>query len=108
KPILFLHGSGPGATGMSNWTLARDALASEYEVLIPDLVGYGCSSHPNPSPKGLRSWMRVWVDQLLGLLDQLDIERTILVGNSLGGAIALQLLMEAPQRFEKVALMGPA
>lgn len=106
KTILFLHGSGPGATGMSNWTLALDALASEYDVLVPDLVGYGRSSHPNPSPKGIRSWMRVWVDQLLGLLDQLGIESTFLVGNSLGGAIALHLLMEAPQRFEKIALMG--
>ena len=56
----------------------------------------------------MRRWMRVWVDQQLALLDQLGIERCNLVGNSLGGAIALNLLMEAPQRFGKVVLMGPA
>lgn len=108
KSILFLHGSGPGATGMSNWTLALNELALDYDVLVPDLVGYGQSDHPDPSPAGMRRWMRVWVNQLLALLDHLDIERTYLVGNSLGGAIALHLLMEAPQRFEKVALMGSA
>ncbi|MBS0445237.1 MAG: alpha/beta fold hydrolase [Proteobacteria bacterium] len=106
RPILLLHGSGPGATGMSNWTLAMDELARDYDVLVPDLVGYGQSAHPDPSPQGMRRWMRVWVDQLIGLLDRLDIARTHLVGNSLGGAIALHLLMEAPERFDKVALMG--
>lgn len=107
-PILFLHGSGPGATGMSNWTLASQTLADKYELLIPDLVGYGGSSHPDPAPSGMRRWMRLWIDQLLALLDQLDIERVHLVGNSLGGAVALHLLMEAPHRFHKVLLMGPA
>lgn len=107
-PVLFLHGSGPGATGLSNWSLASQALADDCELLIPDLVGYGQSSHPQPCPQGLRRWMRVWVDQQLALLDQLGIERCNLVGNSLGGAIALNLLMEAPQRFGKVVLMGPA
>lgn len=93
---------------MSNWTLALKALSPQYDVLIPDLVGYGGSSHPDPAPKGMRAWMRVWIDQLLGLLDKLGIERTYLVGNSLGGAIALHLLMEAPQRFDRIALMGSA
>lgn len=51
--------------------------------------------------------MRLWVDQLLGLLDALGLERAHLVGNSLGGAIALHLLMEAPERFGRVVLMGP-
>ena len=61
---------------MSNWTLALKALSPQYDVLIPDLVGYGGSSHPDPAPKGMRAWMRVWIDQLLGLLDKLGIERT--------------------------------
>mgnify|MGYP000991843631 FL=1 len=98
-PILFLHGSGPGATGMSNWTLASQTLTDKYELLIPDLVGYGGSSHPDPAPSGMRRWMRLWIGQLLALLDQLEIEKVHLVGNSLGGAVALHLLMEAPHRF---------
>lgn len=105
--VLFLHGSGPGATGMSNWTLASQSLSDDFDMLIPDLVGYGGSSHPNPAPRGMRRWMRLWIDQVLSLLDELQVQRTHLVGNSLGGAIALHLLMEAPERFDRVVLMGP-
>ena len=105
--VLFLHGSGPGATGMSNWTLASHSLSDDFDMLIPELVGDGGSSHPSPPPKGMRRWMRLWIDQILSLLDELQIQRTHLVGNSLGGAIALHLLMEAPERFDRVVLMGP-
>lgn len=106
--VLFLHGSGPGATGMSNWSLASRTLHDDFDLLIPDLIGYGGSSHPTPAPVGMRRWMRLWIDQMLQLLDQLQIRRTHLVGNSLGGALALHLLMEAPERFDRVLLMGPA
>jgi 2-hydroxymuconate-semialdehyde hydrolase len=51
--------------------------------------------------------MRLWVDQCLALLDALKIEKTHVVGNSMGGAIALQLLMDAPDRFDRVVHMGP-
>jgi 2-hydroxymuconate-semialdehyde hydrolase len=50
--------------------------------------------------------MRLWVDQQLALLDELKLDKVHLVGNSMGGAIALPLLMAAPQRFDKVVLMG--
>lgn len=105
-PILFLHGSGPGATGLSNWSLAREALADEFDVLIPDLFGYGQSEHPDPPLHGLRTWMRAWITQIVGLLDELSLPKVHLVGNSLGGAIALHLLTEVPERFDRVVLMG--
>jgi 2-hydroxymuconate-semialdehyde hydrolase len=54
----------------------------------------------------MRNWMRLWVDQSLAVLDALKTEKAHLVGNSMGGAIALHLLMEAPERFERVVLMG--
>lgn len=106
-PILFIHGSGPGADGLSNWRLALPEFGKQFLALVPDLVGFGGSTHPDPPPVGVRAWMRLWVDQLLGLLDELGLERAHLVGNSLGGVIALHLLLEAPERFEKVVLMGP-
>ncbi|AFH40244.1 alpha/beta fold hydrolase [Thermus thermophilus] len=108
EAVLFIHGSGPGATGLSNWQLALPELGRDFLCLAPDLVGYGESTHPEPPPRGARAWMRLWVDQLLGLLDALGLERAHLVGNSLGGGIALHLLMEAPERFGRVVLMGPA
>lgn len=108
EAVLLIHGSGPGATAFSNWQHALNVMNTRYHVLAPDLIGFGESAHPDPPPRGIRAWMRLWVDQLLGLMDELSIERAHLVGNSLGGAIALHLVMESPERFEKVVLMGPA
>lgn len=104
--VLLIHGSGPGATGLSNWSLALPAFGQRHLVLAPDLLGYGGSSHPDPPPQGPRAWLRLWVDQLLGLLDALELDKVHLVGNSLGGSIALHLLTEAPERFGKAVLMG--
>lgn len=108
EAVLFIHGSGPGAGGPSNWQLALPALGDRFLCLAPDLVGYDQSTHPDPAPRGPREWMRLWVDQLIGLLDALNIDKAHLVGNSLGGAIALNLLVERPERFGRAVLMGPA
>ena len=51
--IVFLHGSGPGATGLSNWEAALGAFGDRYHCLAPDIVGFGDSSHPNPPPAGM-------------------------------------------------------
>lgn len=107
QTILFLHGSGPGVTAWSNWQFALPALDGRFHCLAPDLIGFGATEHPQNPPSGMRSWMRLWVDQCLALLDALNIEKAHLVGNSMGGAIALHLLMDAPERFDKVVHMGP-
>lgn len=107
ETILFLHGSGPGVTAWSNWQFALPALADRFCCLAPDLVGFGATEHPQNPQTGMRSWMRLWVDQCLALLDASHLKKVHLVGNSMGGAIALHLLMEAPERFERVMLMGP-
>jgi 2-hydroxymuconate-semialdehyde hydrolase len=67
--ILFLHGSGPGVTAWSNWQFALPALDEQFHCIAPDLAGFGATEHPKDSPKGMRSWMRLWVDQCLALLD---------------------------------------
>jgi len=107
ETILFLHGSGPGVTAWSNWQFALPALDGGFHCIAPDLAGFGATDHPKNSPSGMRSWMRLWLDQCLSLLDALKLEKVHLVGNSMGGAIALHLLMEAPDRFNRVVHMGP-
>lgn len=107
EAILFLHGSGPGVTAWSNWQFALPALDGQFHCIAPDLAGFGATDHPTPSPSGMRAWMRLWVDQCIALLDELKIEKAHLVGNSMGGAIALYLLMDAPERFSRVVHMGP-
>jgi len=102
-PLLLLHGGGPGASGQSNYVRNVGALARHFRVLVPDLPGYGQSSKQVDAadPFGDQA------DAMLGLLDALDIERAHVVGNSLGGACALRMALEAPQRVGRLVLMGP-
>jgi 4,5:9,10-diseco-3-hydroxy-5,9,17-trioxoandrosta-1(10),2-diene-4-oate hydrolase len=102
-PVLMLHGGGPGASGLSNYVRNVEALARQFRVFVPDLPGYGKSS------KGVDA-TDPFGDQattMLGLLDALDIEHAHVVGNSLGGACALRMALEAPQRIGRLVLMGP-
>jgi 4,5:9,10-diseco-3-hydroxy-5,9,17-trioxoandrosta-1(10),2-diene-4-oate hydrolase len=103
EALLMLHGGGPGASGLSNYVRNVDALARTFRVLVPDLPGYGKSSKgvDEADPFGDQA------ATMLGLLDALDIQRAHLVGNSLGGACALRLALEAPERVGRIVLMGP-
>jgi 2-hydroxymuconate-semialdehyde hydrolase len=106
ESVLFLHGSGPGATGESNWRAVLEDMGDEYRCLAPDVMGYGDSSHPNPPPQGILPFTQFRVDTLLQLLDTLGIEKTTLVGNSMGGIISLSIVRQAPERINKIVLMG--
>ncbi len=101
--LLMLHGGGPGASGLSNYTHNIQALAQGFRVLVPDLPGYGKSSKTvDPvDPFGDLA------GAMLGLLDTLDIQRAHVVGNSLGGACALRMALEQPARIGRLVLMGP-
>lgn len=101
--VVLLHGGGPGAFGVSNYSRNIDALAADFRVIVPDLPGYGRSTKgiDRTDPFGdLANSMR-------GLLDALDIERAHFLGNSLGGACALRLALDSPHRVDKLVLMGP-
>jgi 2-hydroxymuconate-semialdehyde hydrolase len=106
EAILFLQGSGPGATAWSNWQFALPALSESYDCLAPDLIGYGKSDHPDDPPQGVVPWLDIWVNQQIELLDNLGLERAHLVGNSMGGGLALHLLHSHPDRVGRVILMG--
>lgn len=101
--LVLLHGGGPGASGVSNYSRNVDALASTYRVIVPDMPGYGRStkSLDQSDPFGALA------NAIRGLLDALDIDTAHLVGNSYGGAAALRLALDAPQRIGRLVLMGP-
>ncbi|MEU8850123.1 alpha/beta hydrolase [Streptomyces sp. NPDC048564] len=102
-PVLLLHGGGPGASGVSNYTRNIAALAREYRVVVPDLPGYGRSTKgvDGADPFGhLAAGIR-------GLLDELGLDKAHLVGNSYGGACALRLALDTPDRVDRLVLMGP-
>ena len=102
KPVLLLHGSGPGVTAYANWRLTIPALSQHLRVIAPDLVGFGFTERP----ESVSYDMDTWVGQAIGLLDALDIERAHLVGNSFGGALALALASRHPDRVERLVLLG--
>ncbi|GCE40088.1 2-hydroxy-6-oxo-6-phenylhexa-2,4-dienoate hydrolase [Rhodococcus wratislaviensis] len=101
--VVLLHGGGPGASGVSNYSRNIDALAQHYRVIVPDLPGYGRSTKgvDQTDPFGYLA------DSIRGLLDEMGIDTAHLVGNSYGGACALRLALDTPDRVEKMILMGP-
>ncbi|WP_405719750.1 alpha/beta fold hydrolase [Streptomyces sp. NBC_01537] len=102
-PVLLLHGGGPGASGISNYARNIAALAKEYRVIVPDLPGYGRSTKgiDGADPFGYLA------DAIRGVLDHLALDRAHLVGNSYGGACALRLALDTPDRVDRMVLMGP-
>src|SRR3954469_11828652 len=80
--LMFLH----GAAGLPAWSPFFDALAAQFEVMMPEHPGFGSSDHP--------PWIRTTADMAmyyLDFLDELGGERVHLVGHSLGGWIAAEL-----------------
>jgi 2-hydroxymuconate-semialdehyde hydrolase len=106
--LILLHGAGPGAHAASNWRHCFPDLTKHFYVVAPDMIGFGKSDIPDPLPPHSMTWMGMRVEQTLGLMDHFGIKKAHIVGNSMGGAVTLHLLIEAPERFDKVVLMGPA
>lgn len=102
QPVVFIHGSGPGVTAYANWRLVMPGLAPHYRTLAPDMVGFGYTDRPD----GITYNVQTWADQVIGFMDALSLQTASLVGNSFGGAIALRLVTQHPERVEKVILMG--
>jgi pimeloyl-ACP methyl ester carboxylesterase len=99
--VLLLHGL--GGTRASFFETAA-ALSRRYRVHAPDLPGFGSSSKPSLGAYNAR-W---FADIMLGLMDQLKIERAHIVGNSMGGRAAIEIGLMAPQRVGALALLCPA
>jgi 4,5:9,10-diseco-3-hydroxy-5,9,17-trioxoandrosta-1(10),2-diene-4-oate hydrolase len=102
-PLLMLHGGGAGASGLSNYSRNIEALSKHFRVLVADMPGYGKSTKGvnRDDPFGDLA------GAMLGLLDALGIKSAHVVGNSLGGACALRMALEAPKRVSALVLMGP-
>jgi pimeloyl-ACP methyl ester carboxylesterase len=101
-PVLMLHGSGPGVSAIANWQHNIGTLAQRFRVLAPDIVGFGATERPDDVTYSLRTW----TDHIWAFLDAHGIENTAIVGNSLGGRIALQMATDRPDRITKMVLMG--
>lgn len=101
--VLFLHGSGPGASGWSNFRRNYPYFAEHgFRALVPDTLGFGYSSKPD---------IDYPLDFLAGgvkrFCDAVGVERCAVVGNSHGGALGIQLALMHPELVDKLVLMAP-
>ncbi|MCL2543187.1 MAG: alpha/beta fold hydrolase [Nocardioidaceae bacterium] len=102
-PLVLLHGGGPGVSAWSNFGAALPHFAPSFRVIAPDQPGFGWSD--KPPVEG--NYYRFSAEHVLALLDELGIEKVHLLGNSLGGGVALRFALSHPDRVGRLVLMGP-
>jgi 3-oxoadipate enol-lactonase len=94
-PVLFIHA---GIADSRMWEPQATAFAKQFDMIRPDLRGFGDTALP-PAPYS-------GIADLVGLLDQLHIDRAHVVGCSMGGTLAIDLTLEHPQRVERLVLVA--
>ena len=99
EPLVLLHGGGVDGALLS-WRLAIPALGKRRRVIAFDWPGYG-ESQPNPQP----NTMDFYVKFTGAVLDALSLQRSALMGLSLGGGAALGFALAHPERVERLALV---
>ena len=104
EAVIFLHGAGTGASGYGNFKGNYPAFAQAgYRCIVPDLLGYGLSSKPDIEQYDLD----FFIAGVKGLVDALGLKHITLLGNSLGGAVALGYALAHPQDVKRLILMAP-
>ena len=101
-PILFLHGSGTGVTAAANWWLNLPELSELGRCIAIDSIGYGQTVVADGTVYGIREWVR----HAVRVLDALGVDKTWVVGNSLGGWLAFQFAIDFPERLLGIVSMG--
>jgi pimeloyl-ACP methyl ester carboxylesterase len=97
--LLLIHGFGANTC---SWRLVTPSLASDRRVVALDLVGFGFSDRWPLQPLSFAAHAA----RVARLMDHLGIERASVVGHSMGGAIAQHLAATAPERVERLILLG--
>lgn len=100
QPFIFQHGLS------SNLQQPQQILSGLEGVR---LISIDCPGHGQaPLPAGQQPSFQYYTDQLIQLIDQLEIEQTIIGGISMGSGISLQLALRAPERVKALVLVRPA
>jgi pimeloyl-ACP methyl ester carboxylesterase len=100
-PVVLLHGV---PTSSRLWDGLAPELTDRFEVVAPDLLGYGESAKPLTRDVSVRAQAEIVVD----LLDTLGLARAALVGHDVGGAVAQMVAVRHPDRVSALALVDSA
>jgi pimeloyl-ACP methyl ester carboxylesterase len=98
-PLLFLHGWN-GARAL--WFPVMEILAKRHRAIAPDLRGFG-SSNGAPGPYRVETF----ADDLSALVAELDLDPLVVVGHSMGAAIAQRFAIDRPDAVEGLVLIAP-
>ena len=100
RPVLFLHGSGPGVTGWRNYSETVGAFVDEFRCIVLEFPGFGISDvrggHPVVDAR----------NSCVEILDHLGIDRASIVGNSMGGIVGAGLAAKQPDRVDRLICIG--
>ena len=98
-PLLLIHGFGGDAAG---WGFIQGAIAGDQDVIAVDLPGHGNSE------KTVRDGsIGAQADAVIAFLDALGIDKAHLAGHSMGGGIAIDIALKAPDRIASLTLLAP-
>lgn len=103
QAMVFVHGFG---CDQSMWHRVAPDFAEDYRVVTYDLTGMGQSDLAAYDPKRYAG-LEAHAEDLLGILDELDLARAVVVGHSIGATIALLAANKAPDRVERLVLVSP-
>jgi pimeloyl-ACP methyl ester carboxylesterase len=106
SPIVMVHGL--GLSSRSTVPLGRRLAARGYDVLAPDMPGFGKSPKPAGAKQPAGPNVREQADQLLMWMDACGISRATLFGNSVGSQVVTDLAVRFPHRVDRLILKGPA
>jgi pimeloyl-ACP methyl ester carboxylesterase len=99
-PVVLIHGYGDTADG---WRRVVPGLLERHRVIALDIPPFGRSGQP-PAKKLLDFYKQFFPT----LFDELGLESATVIGHSLGGAIALHLALDHPERVDRLGLVAPA
>ncbi|MEH2294697.1 alpha/beta fold hydrolase [Nostoc sp.] len=102
RPLLFLHNFGGGASAYE-WSKVYPAFASNYQILAPDLIGWGESAHPVRDYK-----IRDYLSTIAEFIIQTCRQPVTVVASSLTAAFAIRLAIVQPNLFKALFLVSPS
>jgi len=100
--LVFLHGFGGGSSAYE-WSKVYPAFASDYQILAPDLIGWGRSEHPERDYQ-----IDDYITTIIEFLEQTCAEPTPVVASSLTGALTIRAAIARPDLFKCLILTTPA
>lgn len=99
-PLLLLHGSGPGVTGWRNFHGNLGVFAENFRCLILEFPGFGVSDDFGGHP------MVTALEAVGRFVDALGLDRVDIIGNSMGGGVALNYAIAQPDKVGKLVTIG--